>query len=191
MLFPDTPRVALSGGAWYGKSTLAQRLQNTYQYYHVDAALEIKMVAATMLRAGGVMVSVNDILNNKQRFRPFLQEVGKLMGIDEGTEFVRRFVDPALPLSFGHPIVVEPIRTQSQAHALRRAGFKIVSFKVSNTLRRERARSLGVSDADYQRTIEHPLEQQLPRHLVDYELPGGMNVDDQADVLTTWLKRTK
>lgn len=176
-------RIALAGGPWAGKSTLARVLRKEYGFFAIDTSRQLKELASTALAAVGRTVSAYDMEEDKQRYRAFLEEFGTVLGIDDGWSFLRCFYDPVESQLGTQCVVVDSVRTNSQAATLAAYGFVTIELLLTADIRRERARSFGVSSEDFERTMSHAVEQPLSRDVVGIHLPGTLPVETLGGII--------
>jgi hypothetical protein len=166
------PLIALHGEFLSGKSTLAKRL--AYDGFMVVSYTNLlKEYAAKALTACGIPTTLEDILADKERYRPFLIELGTLLGFDQG--FGIR--DQIIPLIAGQEFVVfDNVRFPAQMNILAEYGFRLVRIITPEVVRLERAYAAGLSDVDfYERTLDRT-EDPLPPY------PNEIHVSGQREV---------
>lgn len=119
-----------------GKTTLAKELESRgYQLLNYTDVL--KEVASEMLHTVGHHVTVADINQNKERYRPYLQSVGALLDFNGG------YGIPELMTTWDgtSPVVFDNVRYDAQADILREYGFSIVELWLDNSVRKQRSQS--------------------------------------------------
>ena len=75
-------RLALTGGLFSGKTTLADALVERSKFKKIDYTGLLKRAAAMALQACGLEVTVEDILSDKEKYRPLLIELGHVLDFD-------------------------------------------------------------------------------------------------------------
>lgn len=171
--------VAITGGIYSGKTTTAQYLRDNYGYTICQFSNKLKEYAAKSLQACGVPVGVYDIMNNKAKYRPFLQELGVLIGFDTDPKYINEAIDPHM-WKVGK-IVLDCPRTEEQASALRYLGFKIVKLCIPKAVQADRARELGVPAETLLAQMLHPVEQEIEK--VDLTLDATCPIQYNASTI--------
>lgn len=143
-------RVALCGGCYSGKSTIAQELARQ-GYTLVNFTDSLKEVAARVLGVAGLDVTVPEIKRRKDYYRPFLQALGTLIGYDTNPTWVYQAFPPILE----ERMVFDNVRTVEQFHTLRGMGFELVYVQTS---RHQRYLRSGLIAADFTERESHPIE---------------------------------
>lgn len=176
-----TVQIAITGTIYSGKTTLAKHLRDKYGFIHVNFSDVLKRYACMALEGVGVKVRVSDIVNNKDRYRAFLQELGVLMDFDTNPEFVYEAVTPH---SFTtQPVVFEAVRTKEQADTLHSLGFKIVKLCLPKDEQIRRARDLGVDGTKLLIQLMHPVEQGFDNF--DLTLDATQPIEYNAETIVT------
>lgn len=167
-------RLALSGGLYSGKSTLARKLVNDCGFTLVNYTDILKGFAAVALQSIGVNVSTADIKADKEKYRRFIIEVGTLLGFDAGYG-----IDDLVQLLDAQArtrVVFDCVRFGAQFELLRRAGFRLVRVETPYNARIERAAEAGVSFDAFAAKMADPSEQPLPHY------PGEVSISVEGDL---------
>lgn len=149
--------IALSGPPCAGKTTVGRELEKM-GYLFIDFCDKIKLVAADALSFSGVYTRVEDIRANKSKYRPFLQELGTLIGFDTDPYWVRESLH-YYGWQEGRPAVFDNVRTADQFRVLRPLGFRLVRLEAEQIIRFKRAQqSYGVTINQFIEQERHPIE---------------------------------
>lgn len=172
--------VALTGAAYAGKTTLTKALVQK-GYMPIIFSDLLKQMAVDALRAVGTLVTVDEIQDEKARYRPFLQHLGVLTGFDEGGIYVIRALEAWRQQ--GRPAAVfDNVRTDQQAMALMSQGFRIVQLDLERAEQVARAISLGATVRQFELAMMHDVERGINTDLADLRLdatrPVAALVDD-------------
>jgi hypothetical protein len=154
--------VALMGPAYAGKSTLATELVEHHGFTLVSYTDLLKSKAAEALCAIGLPTSVTDIVTNKIFYRALLQDLGTVLGFDQG-EFVEEAVERA---GATEHIVFDNVRFLPQWERLVPLGFTLVYLAITPMEQEVRARDAGLSADALGKVLAHPAE-------VGFPLPEG------------------
>lgn len=178
-------RVAITGPMYSGKTSLGRFLEKHYDWYFMDYTGSIKQHLVNALN--GVYktnhVSVDDINQDKKRFRPLLQELGSYLGYDEGyyvDEMLERWERDTANDDAERPVYFDNVRFPAQFDLLRTRGFVLVQLQISNIEQRQRARGLGVGVDELERVAAHKAEDGVEAEIW---LNGEASVEHNAAVL--------
>lgn len=120
--------IALTGAIGSGKTTLAKELQQRYGYTLINFTDHLKDLAAACL-SPYVYTTVDDIKNNKAKYRGFLQEFGDLIGFTDHPDYIGDVLSPWYLA--GQPAAVfDNVRSPQQAKILKNYGFTLVKLDV-------------------------------------------------------------
>ncbi|HEY7416826.1 MAG TPA: hypothetical protein VH593_16690, partial [Ktedonobacteraceae bacterium] len=134
--------LALHGGLFSGKTTLAKRL--TYEGFALFSYTDLlKEYTAKALTACGIPTTLDDILADKERFRTLIIALGTMLDFDHGFG-IREHIPPLLDRY--ENIVFDNVRFSSQMDILAELGFRLVRITTPEAIRRERAFNLGYND---------------------------------------------
>lgn len=172
-------RLALIGAMYSGKTSLANYMRDEHgvTVLSYTDSLKVKLVAA--LNAIGARITLQDVLSNKQVYRPLLQELGSFLGYDEGYG-VRAMVEQWQALGGPEPVIFDNVRFPAQWEMLKEHGFVLVGMQVSRAIQVARARGLGVSDEDLAKMASHNAESWFD---YDIALDADKPTEELADVL--------
>lgn len=172
-------RIALVGSSHSGKTTLAKALRDA-GWYHANYTDMLKELAATALTAATKQrVTVEDILSDKKLYRPFLNELGTVLGFDRGygiDAVLARWAAQGSPT----PICFDCIRFEGQAAKLRELGFVMVGLQVSQYQLKQRALDNGVTREEFERQYEWD-QHNLPES--DIILDGLRPTQENVEIL--------
>src|SRR5579859_3385421 len=145
--------LALTGDIYAGKTRLARSLESQ-GFLFISFTDLLKKYAVKSLTACGIPVTLEDVLRDKAVYRPYLQELGSLIGFNDNPKYVRE----ALSAWDGEKCVFDNVRTPEQWAVLKNFGFTLVEVRVDYSTQRERAANLGVTGAALEKAINHPIE---------------------------------
>ena len=148
-------RIALSGKAGSGKTTLAKRLVEDFGFARLSFAGALKEELTSLLGLG-----LPEFEADKRKWRPLLQVWGSARrDVSEGY-WVRKLL-VRLPVNRGSPVVIDDLRYENEAQALKREGFYLVRLDCPSldSIRYLRGQGMGIEEADVIRM--HPSETDL------------------------------
>jgi len=176
-------RIALTGPMHSGKTTLAKYLEDTEKFALCNYTDTLKKLLVIMLNEIDYAqlanlpreLTVADVKANKAKYRPMLQELGTLLGFDNGgyVDVVTRVLKTS-----GMPAVFDNVRFASQLEMLKPRGFKLVRFVDSNNVCAQRGIAVNP---------EHIAEQVVsdPDELL---LLVGTSLEFQVEQIKKWWK---
>lgn len=171
--------LALHGPLKSGKSTLAEALRQR-GFTYVNFTRDIKVRAARALSATSERyVAVETIEQHKEDFRPFLIELARMIGVDEGLT-VPEVLDEQLGAVLDYwpqRIVFDNVRYAAQMDRLVPYGFRLVRLTLTDWAQEERARRDGMNIDRLFDLREDATEQ--PLHYYPGEL--RLNANQPAD----------
>lgn len=147
-------RIAVAGRMYSGKTSLAQYLVEHHGWYCIGYTDLLKEWLSGFLTGLGVITTVEDICRDKAKYRVILQELGNLLGFNEGFgvhEAIRRWDRDGRP----EPVIFDNVRFDGQFEALADLGFVLVELRVPQELRVHCAQGLGISSEDLHRMDMH------------------------------------
>lgn len=183
-------RIALHGPMYSGKTTLSRQLVAAHGFVLVNYTDYLKELAARALCHLGQYTSVEQIKADKTRFRSFLQDLGTLLGFDDGA-FVEQCLFEQAAIVWTGPqeaalperIVFDNVRTPAQFAILQRFGFHLVRLDIPRELQRHRALELGISGEELVRVTMHGIEQPLPSTAGELVLDACLGAEELADAV--------
>lgn len=160
--------IALTGQIASGKTAVAKALE-AQGYLLISYTDLLKEYTVRALAGAGVHVTLDDILADKERYRGLIQELGTVIGFDEGGKFVNEAL--AEWVTLGKPkAVFDNVRTESQAASVEDHGFTLVQLKAHSGTRTHRLRAAGKDPAHVLDRERHPIEAGLPDECVEMEI---------------------
>ena len=174
-------RLALHGGLFSGKTTLAEALRDQGNFQLIDYTGLLKLLAVEALNAIGVTVTIEEMLANKEKYRPFIIELGRLCGFDEGfglDEIVEKLQDD---ISY----VLDNVRFDAQYEKLEKAGFILVRVQTPMHIRVARAIGKGITRQEFARRIEDATEAPLREFPNEVRISVDGPIEDILHDLTT------
>ena len=176
-------RICLTGPMYSGKTTLSHALEKR-GYYIINFSRVLKRYAADALNACGVYTRVDEIEDEKSRYRGFLQHLGTLIGFDADPCYVKIALEPWIKSSVLPPAVFDNVRTPQQFQVLREWGFQLVQLQIDGATQEERAQGLGVGVQALRDMHNHPIERGLADpSLVSLYLDARLPIHEQVDIL--------
>ena len=180
-------RVAVRGPLYAGKTTMAHALERE-GFVLINFTDSLKAMAADALCHLGVPTSVADIKADKEHYRPFLQQLGTLVGFDEGRTIPAFVAEHIQRYGEDRDYVFDNVRFLAQWEALKPFGFTLVQLHLTPMQQEERATTLGISHEALGRAMSHPAEVGFPRQPGEVVLPGTMPVDRNVAYLLQALE---
>jgi hypothetical protein len=158
--------IALTGPIGSGKTTLSRALEP--DYLRINFTDFLKQLAASCL-SFVVPITLEDIVNNKPKYRSFLQEFGTLIGFDCNSSYITVLLESWERM--GQPSATfDNIRFAAQAEYLKERGFHIVKLALPYGLSRGDV-AVGVQAA-------HPAEAGIPDYLIDVVLDASLPIEE-------------
>ena len=128
--------LAISGKMASGKSTLSESIEKKGRYYlnkrvaRVSTAWPLKEAAHQLFGMS---------LEEEKKDRPLLIELGNVVRKREENRLVNMAIQQARELGrFNDVVIIDDLRFQNEAPALKAAGFKLIRCEVSECIRKER-----------------------------------------------------
>lgn len=176
-------RIALTGPMFSGKTTLANYLQDNHGYVWVNYTDYLKTLAVRALQSIGLSARVEDILTNKPTYRPFLQELGTVVGYDQGSYVLDCLNEACAGYPLPDDVVFDNVRFATQYAKLQPLDFRLVRLAIDPATRG--SRGVVVSDDHY---AEQGVPTQPGELVLDARLP---TVELAAQLLLPPLTFTK
>jgi predicted kinase len=169
-------RICLTGPAGAGKTTLATYLKRERNYLLLDYSAILKGLAYCALRAAGVSLKYEDLRTpgKKERYRPFLQELGTLVGFNEGAH-VDDILDEFWREGSPENAVFDNARFDAQFDKLRQHGFHLVRFIDTANVIPNRISQVNGAD--------HEAERGLSPYAGEIHVEAGWPTDVQANFI--------
>lgn len=188
-------RLALHGGLFSGKSTLAKEL-TAREFTLVNYTDYLKELYARSLRAVGIDITKEQVIQNKEQERPHIISFGTRIGFDQGN-----YVEEALDEEATDPgqlcssdgdglypdIVFDNVRFPAQVEKLLNYGFRLVRVNTPVAIRQERALAKGITQAQFLQRMSDPSEDPLPYFPGEVSLSVDGDIDKILQDLTTKL----
>lgn len=146
-----TRNIALCGSIFSGKTTVSRMLEAYHGYTLINYTDYLKKMAATSLSLF-TPTTVDDILNDKEKYRAFLQEFGTLIGFNTEPKYVL----DVLPTV--EPVVFDNVRTKEQWLVLKDRGFRLVYLTTPLRIQRQRADHMGIDRYTLEDMKAHSIE---------------------------------
>lgn len=144
--------LALTGGAGTGKTTLARALQKEgYQLINFTDRLKEELLRA--LYHVDVHITLDQLKENKEKYRPLLQEFGSVIGYDTCPEFIYDALNQWAVTGKGR-CVFDNVRTKDQWETLKELGFTLVRLEDAHPL----TFSQALDNMFSPKKIVHPVE---------------------------------
>lgn len=175
-------RIALQGDGGSGKSTLARYMEKHYDWYVMQYSDSLKWALCEALNyfelPDDKQFVAADIHANKSKYRKVLQELGTVVGFDEGAG-VEDTIDvwKMCRTSANQPVIFDNVRFPAQFKLLKRHGFVLVELFVDLEERERRAQQAGVKLED----MAHVAENSHP--IPDIYLNANGSVEETAAIL--------
>jgi len=173
-------RLALHGGLFSGKSTLATALE-ARGFVYVNYTRYLKVLYARSLRAVGIQMSADDVERDKERERPHIISFGSRIGFDKGN-FVEECLDEEASIrhdeytALADDIVFDNVRFDAQMEKLLTHGFRLVRITTPLSIRKERALAKGLTLSQFADRVEDPSEAPLSY------FPGEASIAVEGDM---------
>lgn len=173
-------RLALHGGLFSGKTTLADALVTHSGFQKIDYTGLLKTFVVEALKAVGVEVTIEDILANKEYYRPLIIDFGHVIGFDDGygiKEILERLPEE-------DSVVFDNVRFDAQFEKLEAAGFILVRITTPMHMRVARAIGKGISRSEFARCIEDSSEAPLREYPNEVRIHVDGPIETVIDDLT-------
>lgn len=174
--------IMIAGPMYSGKSTIARAMKEQ-GYMWVRFGDLLKLYASDMLSAVGIHASVDHINEAKKLYRPFLQELGEVIGFNDDPKFVHEALGD-WEINGRPPAIFDNPRTEAQAKVLDYFGFKLVQLELDPSEQYKRALKYGVTLEELIKVRNHPVEQGIGRpDLVELYLDAAKPTEELVQVL--------
>jgi hypothetical protein len=182
-------RLALHGGLFSGKSTLAHALVERSGFHYVNYTDMIKTFAVAALATVGIETTVEEIHANKERYRPFIIELATLLDFDHGygIEEICRLLDE----QGIDRVVFDNVRFAAQYAKLRPHGFRLVRITTPWNTRAARAEAAGLDYNDFVTRTLQPTEEPLDYYPEEVEVSVDGPIEKVIDKLTAKLAQAQ
>lgn len=148
--------VALAGPPYSGKSELARELERR-GYMRLQFNDVLKDIAVQVLEPYVPDLTVEEIKLLKGKYRPFLQELGNVIGFNYDPMFMNIALKPWWEAGMPRA-VLDNVRFDEQYEILRPYHFKLVHLDAPEAVRKARAKALGVTAAEFRKADRHRAE---------------------------------
>jgi hypothetical protein len=177
-------KVALTGKLYSGKTTIAKLLEGLHGYTLVNFSDYLKGLALNSLsvvdeRYQGM--TIREMNRDKQKYRPFLQEFGTLIGFDAEAMYIGR----VLSLVDSENVVFDNVRTQAQADLLTNLGYKIIKLNLTDSEQSDRAYHMGTNVDEMFQQQGHDIENRSPGPVYRVYQAGR----NSAEQIAEWIAK--
>lgn len=166
-------RLALHGGLYSGKSTLASALRER-GFAYVNYTDMLKELVVVALNAIGVEVTIEQLRAEKAKFRNYIIETGIICGFDDG--YLIPEILAKLATMPDQAVVWDNVRFPAQMDLLLPHGYRLVRLTTPLAIRQARAKAKGVSAAEFRAALKKPTEKPLPVY------PGEVSISVDGDM---------
>lgn len=169
-------RLVLTGGFLSGKSTIARELERR-GFVYINYTDHLKELAVIALGALGIHVTVEEIHLNKEKYRPFLIELGTLLGFDQGN-----YVDEVIA-KHGNPerAVFDNVRFDPQMDKLLKYDYQLVRIEVPDLFRMARAAERDIDPRQFEARTKAVTERGLSLYPNQITVQNIRPVEDVVD----------
>jgi dephospho-CoA kinase len=167
--------VAITGGIFTGKTTLAEYLRDEHGFKYVSYTDMLKTFASEALAAVGLEVSVEAMKADKEKYRHFIIALGHLIDFDNGygLEQLAETIKATCP---NENVVVDNMRFEAQMDILERHGFRMLRVVTPIQERKRRARAFGLTAEAFQQRTSDPTETPLAYRPGEIAVMGNGNL---------------
>ncbi len=123
-------KICLVGYAGCGKTTIARHLRDYYMYGFINFTDYLKVLALNAINHQKHILSLSDMIQNKEDYRTFLVEYAKIIGFQTDTNYIDDAFRLAHKTYFDEFVVFDNARTKEQANHLKAYGFSIVRINM-------------------------------------------------------------
>ena len=168
-------RLALHGGLFSGKTTLADYLRDEHGWHYVSYTDMLKAFASQALDAVGLEVSVQQMKLEKEKYRQFIIELGHVIDFDNGygLDELCYLLEQHVP---NEHIIFDNVRFEAQFDILARNGFRLLRVVTPVQERRRRARAFGLTDAEFTKRMKDSSEAPLMYREGEIQVMGNGNL---------------
>lgn len=167
--------VAITGGLFTGKTTLAEYLRDEHGFKYISYTDMLKTFAQEALHAVGLDVSIAEMKANKEKYRAFIIALGHLIDFDNGYG-LEELADTIRAHAPHDNIVLDNVRFEAQMDILERHGFRMLRVVTPIQERRRRARAVGLGLAEFNKRVADPTEQPLVYRPGEIQVMGNGNL---------------
>jgi len=183
-------KIALAGNFYSGKTSIARTL-GACGWTVLDVTQNLKLILVNMLQSQGFHIDLNEIVQNKDKYRSLLQELGIVIDWDLGLG-VQMALDKWRKAGAKTPAVLDAVRTVGQWKLLEKEGFILVRLNIGEETLIKRAAKFGVTKdrlEEIQRYLNKNLlppqageyfintEKDLKKIIIELSHLGGFNVE--------------
>lgn len=183
--------IAILGKFAAGKSSLARELEDVYGFHRVSMANNLKMIVGsaygTLEKSHSVEVTTQHGERVTRTVREVLQDLGAAVKVVDRDLWLRWMLKDTEDLTAsGYELVMDDVRLQFEADALRDAGWFIVKLEIPEAIRMQRFFAL-YERYPTQAELNHPTEVELEGIMPDLTLmhDGFEAVESLADRVIT------
>ncbi len=155
-------RLAICGPRYSGKTSLCHELRDHYGFAVISYTDHLKHLAVKALAAIDFETDEATIIREKALYRPFLQDLGSVLGFDKGFG-VTQVIDEWRRAGSPEPVIFDNIRFLPQWTALKGCNFKLVRLDCPHEIQRYRAAKLGVTAKEFDKQGQHKAEAGIAR----------------------------
>lgn len=168
-------RLAISGGLFSGKTTLAEFLHDEHGFRYFSYTDMLKGYVSKMLAVVGFDVSVEAMKADKEKYRQLIIAVGHVIDFDHGfgLEELAQLVEKEAP---NDHVVVDNMRFDTQMDILDRHGFRMLRVVTPIQERKRRARAFGLTPEEFVKRMADPTEAPLAYRPGEISVMGNGNL---------------
>lgn len=176
-------RIALTGPAYSGKTTLADYLEEHCGWTKLNYTDRITIDVAKALSAVRERpVTVDEIMRDKEKHRPILKALSAYLGYNQGygVKDLLQEYEAQRDYSERELVVWDCVRYERQADILVDAGFVIVEMEVEVVTQQTRAFAKGITAEKLEELMGLEADEGV---IPDMKLDGAAHIAELADAL--------